>query len=109
MAAKGDATSVALLGVAVALALQIPTALQAIGNPTVRSVAMVLALVVLLVCAALARPRDVATVIRNSMRPRGEDRHRITFRPPKLPKLTTLIEEVEPDTEDETPHPHRRK
>lgn len=108
MASKGDATSVALLGVAIALALQIPTALQAIGNPTVRSLAMVLALVVLLVCAALAKPREAATVLRNSMRPRDDNPTRITFRPPAMPRLN-LPDDDEPDTEDETPHPHRRK
>lgn len=107
MATKGDATSVALLGVAVALALQIPTALQAIGNPTVRSAAMVLALVVLLVCAALATPRAAATVIRNSLRPRDDEspRERITLRPPKVPRLDS----DGPTTQDETPHPNRRR
>lgn len=108
MATKGDAASVALLGVALSMAVTIPTAIQAIGNATVRAIVMVLALVVLLVCAVLVKPREVATTIRNSLRPRDDDepapRQHITFRPPKLPSI-----DDEPTTEDETPHPHRRK
>lgn len=105
MASK-DATSLALFAIAVTLALQIPTSIMAIANPLVRSGVMVLALVVVVVCALLAKPRDVATVLRDSLRPRDDRPERITFRPPAMPRIPPL--EEEPDTRDERPPGKRR-
>jgi hypothetical protein len=66
---KGDPRSVALLGVAVALAVQIPTTIQGIPDATVRAVVQVFTLLAVVVCSTLVKPRDVSTVIVNSLRP----------------------------------------
>lgn len=76
MATNSGTLSGLLLGVAVALAAQIPTTVQAIPDPTTRSVVQVGILVVVVICAVLVRPREVANMVaqtaiavRNSLRP----------------------------------------
>jgi hypothetical protein len=107
---SGNARSVVLLGVAVALAAQVPSTIQAIPDNTIRAMVMVCTLIAVLVCSILVDTRQVKTAIVNSLRPPArDDGHgpRISIRPPALLPFD-VIDDPE-DTPRETPAGRRRK
>lgn len=118
MASKGTSSGV-LLAVAVALAVQIPTTVAAIPDAVTRSMVQVLVLVVIVVCSLLVKPREVATMVVNSLRPpanQDEPGERVSIRPPPaLPFDVDELDELDArirrhrDTPHETPDGRRPK
>ncbi len=111
MASWQGTGSTALLAVAVALATQIPTTIAAIPDSTTRSVVQVVTLVVVVVCATLVRPRELASVatrVVNSLRPPPATPAptRIHIRPPPRLDVSRLdgLERYD-DGEPTTPTP----
>lgn len=93
-----------LLAVAVVLAANVPTTIAAITNSTTRSIVQVLTLIAVVVCATLVRPREVATLVKNSLRPPPEPhRHRIVIRPPR-PFDTSSLDGLDDDRPSPTPN-----
>lgn len=118
MASKGTSSGV-LLAVAVALAMQIPTTVAMIPDAVTRSMVQVFVLLIVVVCAILVRPREVATMIVNSLRPpprQDAPDERISIRPPPmLPFDVDELDELDDrmrqrrDTPHETPAGRRPK
>ncbi len=96
-----------LLAVAVVLAAQVPTTIAAIPNSTTRSVVQVVTLLVVVVCATLVRPREVATLVKNSLRPPAQHHPRVVILPPRsldVSRLDGLADDDRPSpTPNETP------
>jgi hypothetical protein len=117
---SGNARSVVLLGVAVALAAQVPSTIQTIPDATVRAMVMVFTLIAVVACSILVDTRQVKTAIVNSLRPparQDEPGERISIRPPALlpfdmdedDRTPTTPPTPAPDTPRETPAGRRRK
>lgn len=110
MASKGTSSGV-LLAVAVALALQVPTSVAAIPDAVTRSMVQAFLLVIVIVCAILVKPREVATMVVNSLRPpprQDAPDERVSIRPPPL--LPFDVEDAPDELEErirqrrDTPH-----
>ena len=114
MAAKQGTASGVLLGVAVALALQIPTTIALIPDVVTRSMVQVFVLLAVVVCATMVKPREVATMVVNSLRPPARQdapRERVSIRPPApLPfdNLGAELDQLGDNTHDERAQQQRR-
>jgi hypothetical protein len=121
MATKGTGSGV-LLAVALALAVQIPTSVALIPDALIRSMVQGFLLLAVVVCAVLVRPREVATMVINSLRPpprQDAPDERVSIRPPPMlpfdvdvdDELDELDERVAQrrDTPRETPAGRRPK
>ena len=103
MAKQGTASGV-LLGVAVALALQIPTTIALIPDAVTRSMVQLFVLLAVVVCATLVKPREVATMVVNSLRPpprQDAPDEGVSIRPPAMLPFDV-------DEEDELPSAPKR-
>lgn len=92
MATNQGTGSAVLLGVAIALAAQIPTTIAAIPDTMTRGVIQVFTLLAVVICATLVRPREVATMVVNSLRPPASPQaqgDRVSILPPRPLDLGT--------------------
>ena len=94
-----------LLAVAVVLAAQVPTTIAAIPSSTTRSVVQVVTLLAVVVCATLVRPREVATLVKNSLRPPAAKHQRVVILPPRSLDVSRLDGDVPSLADDDRPSP----